>query len=142
MLPAGLIFSTIGGWIINASPSALSAATIFGTAILMAASPLLAVGYAGLIAKASTGTPGPIRRFIARAGSASLSAYLLQSLILSFVFCGYGLGLHSQLSAAQAIGVGALVGITSLIFTGTWRSFFSRGPMEVLLRKLTYFGEK
>lgn len=142
MLPAGLVFSVIGGWIISESPSAISASTIFGTAILMAASPLLAVGYAGLIAKASTGTPGLIRRFIARAGSASLSAYLLQSVILSFVFCGYGLGLHSQLSAAQAIGVGALVGITSLIFAGTCRSFFSRGPMEVLLRKLTYFGEK
>ncbi len=140
-LPLGFVFSLIGAWFISESSSAISSVTIFGTAILMAASPLLTVGYAGLIAKASMGTPGRIRRFIARAGSASLSAYLLQSLLLSFIFCGYGLGLHSQLSAAQAITIGALVGMISLILTGTWRSFANRGPMEVLLRKVTYLGE-
>lgn len=141
MLPAGLMFSLIGGWLMNASETVMSSSAMFGMAILMAASPLLAVGYVGLIAKASTGTPGPFRRFIARAGSASLTAYLLQSLILSFIFCGYGLGLHSQLSASQAMSVGAVVAILSLIATGAWRSFFARGPMEVLLRKVTYFGE-
>jgi len=32
------------------------------------------------------------------------------------------------------------VGAASLVFTGLWRSFAARGPMEVLLRRITYWG--
>jgi uncharacterized protein len=106
----------------------------------MAFSAFSALGYAGLIALVSKGAGGPVKRFLARAGSASLTAYLLQSLILSLVFTAYGLGAYGEMAAAEAIGVAALAAIASLVFTGLWCSFAARGPMEVLLRRVTYWG--
>ncbi|MFN3314653.1 MAG: DUF418 domain-containing protein, partial [Hyphomonas sp.] len=65
---------------------------------------------------------------------------LLQSVIFSLIFTGYGLNQYGQMTAGEAIGTAALVAIASLVFTGVWRSFASRGPMEVLLRRVTYWG--
>jgi len=98
-----------------------------------------ALGYMGLVA-AWAHKAGPIRRFAARAGSASLTAYLLQSVILSVIFTGYGLGAFGRLSAVEAIAVAAAAAVLSLAFVAIWRGFAARGPMEVLLRRVTYWG--
>jgi uncharacterized protein len=139
-LPIGLIFSFIGAWLFHNQPSMVTSGTMFGLAIIFAASPFSALGYAGLIAKASQGEPGPIRRFFARAGSASLTAYLIQSFVLSWVFSAYGLDLFAKLGAAQAIAIAAAAGLFSLAFTGIWCGFFKRGPFEYWLRRFTYWG--
>lgn len=139
-LPIGLAGSGLGAWILLGASSSVDSTFIFGTAVTMAFSAFSALGYAGLIALVSKGAGGPLKRFLARAGSASLTAYLLQSLILSLVFTAYGLGAYGEMSAAEAIGVASLAAIASLMFTGLWRSFAPRGPMEVLLRRVTYWG--
>lgn len=138
-LPIGLVLSFLGAYLYHNSEIVLSSEMFLGLAIMMAASPFSAMGYAGLIAKASIGTLGPIRRFFAKAGSASLTAYLLQSLILSLVFTAYGLDLFATLSAAQITTIAVAAGLASLVFTGIWRSFAARGPMEALLRRFTYW---
>lgn len=138
-LPIGLVLSFLGANFYHRSESVLSSEMFLGLAIMMAASPFSAMGYAGLIAKASIGTLGPIRRFFAKAGSASLTAYLLQSLILSLVFTAYGFGQFATLNAALITIIAVIAGLASLIFTGIWRSFASRGPMEALLRRFTYW---
>ncbi len=139
-LPAGLLGSLWGGGLLLGADAMISGQFMLGNALLMAFSAFSALGYVGLIALFSTGTPGTIRRFLARAGSASLSAYLLQSLVFSFIFAGYGFGLFGHMSAAQAILTAIVVGLGSLALTGIWRSFAPRGPMEVLLRRITYWG--
>ncbi|ABI78787.1 putative membrane protein [Hyphomonas neptunium ATCC 15444] len=139
-LPAGLVGSLWGARLLLDADAMISGQFMLGNAVLMAFSAFSALGYAGLIALFSTGKAGPIRRFFARAGSASLSAYLLQSLILSLLFSGYGVGLFGQTSATQAILTAVGVGLASLAFAGTWRSFAARGPMEALLRRFTYWG--
>ncbi|MFN4183595.1 MAG: DUF418 domain-containing protein [Hyphomonas sp.] len=139
-LPVGLIGSVWGAFLLLEANTIISGAFMLGNAVLMAFSAFSALGYAGLIALFSSRKPRPVRGFIARAGSASLSAYLLQSIVFSFLFAGYGLGLFGQMSAAQAILVALGVGLSSLVFTGVWRSFTARGPMEVLLRRVTYWG--
>ncbi len=139
LLPVGLLGSAWGATFLLNAPSIVSGSAMMGMAILMGFSPFSALGYAGVISLLSTGQPGPLRSFIARAGSASLTAYLLQSVLLSFVFSGYGLGFFGEMTAAGAILTALLVAIASLVFTGVWRSFAERGPMEALLRRVTYW---
>lgn len=140
LLPIGLAGSVLGALILLGASSSVDSTFILGSAVTMAFSAFSALGYAGLIALVSSGAVGPVKRFLARAGSASLTAYLLQSLILSLVFTAYGLGTYGKMAAAEAISVAALAAIASLVFTGLWRRFAPRGPMEVLLRRVTYWG--
>ncbi len=137
LLPVGLIGSAFGAWILLEADSAIDSRMYAGMAVLMAFSAPAALGYAGLIAKVSM-RAGPLRGFLAKAGSASLSAYLLQSVALSLVFCGYGLGLFATLGAAAVTAIALVVAAGSLILVAIWRSFLARGPFEILLRRITY----
>lgn len=140
LLPIGLLGSIWAASLMVRADGIVSGQYVLAGAVLMTFSPFSALGYAGLIVLAAKGSPGPVRRFLARAGSASLTAYLLQSVALSFVFAGYGLGLFGKLTAAGAIATALAIGICSLVFAGIWRSFAPMGPLEVLLRRVTYWG--
>jgi len=139
-LPAGFAGSAAGTWILLQAGSSVDSTYIFGSAVIMGFSAFSALGYCGLIAAISARPAGPVRRFFARAGSASLTAYLVQSVLFSLIFTAYGLGLFGRMGAAEAILVAAAVALASLVFTGGWRNFAARGPMEVLLRRVTYWG--
>jgi uncharacterized protein len=139
-LPIGMAGSAVGAWILLQASSSVDSSYILGSGVIMAFSAFSALGYVGLIAAVSGGVAGLVRRFFARAGSASLTAYLLQSVIFSLIFSAYGFQQFGTMGAAQAILVAALVAIGSLLFTGIWRSLAPRGPMEVLLRRVTYWG--
>jgi uncharacterized protein len=139
-LLVGLAGSALGAWILLEAESAVDSTFILGSGVIMAFSAFSALGYAGVIAALSGGAPGPVRRFLARAGSASLTAYLFQSVVFSLIFSAYGFDRFAQMSAAEAILTAAAVAIASLVFTGIWRSFAGRGPAEVLLRRITYWG--
>lgn len=139
LLPIGLLGSAWGTTFLLAAPSIVSGSAMMGMAILMGFSPFSALGYTGVISLLSTGQPGLARTFISRAGSASLTAYLFQSVLLSFIFAGYGLGFFGEMTASGAIMTALLVALSSLVFTGIWRSFARRGPLEVLLRRVTYW---
>jgi uncharacterized protein len=140
LLPIGLLGSFWAASLMVRADGIVSGQYVLAGAVLMMFSPFSALGYAGLIVLAAKGRPGPVRRFLARAGSASLTAYLLQSLALSFIFAGYGLGQFGKMTAAGAIATALAISIGSLAFAGIWRSFAPRGPLEVLLRRVTYWG--
>ena len=94
----------------------------------------------GWLAKWAAGPESKLKTFIARGGTATLTAYLMQSIILSLIFCGYGLGLYGKIGAAGCIAIALLTGIFTLIFASLWRAKFARGPFEYLLRRFTYWG--
>ncbi len=139
-LPIGIAGSALGAWILLQARSSVDSTFIVGSAVIMGFSAFAALGYVGLVAAASGGAGGPVRRFLALAGSASLTAYLLQSVALSLIFSAYGLNQFGRMGAAETILVAAAVAAGSLLFTGIWRRFAARGPMEVLLRRVTYWG--
>ena len=139
-LPAGLLVGLVGARWIHVAADPLSGAGPWGTALILLGAPLSSFGYLGALAKWADGPMTPAKRFLARAGTASLSAYLLQSLILSFVFCGYGLGLFGRIGAAGCVAIAALTGLVSLAASSLWRARFARGPFEALLRRWTYLG--
>lgn len=141
-LPIGLVGSAFGAWVVSLGHSMVDWEMMTGMALISLFSPFSTAGYLGLIAKWSQGSAGPVRTFLARGGTSSLTAYLLQGLLFTLIFYGYAFGYYAELGAATAIAVAFAVAIASLIFTSLWRLFFLRGPMEMILRGFTYLGER
>lgn len=139
-LPLGILISLIGAAIIHKSGDPFSPLGMAGMAALLLGAPFASLGYLGWLAKWSAGPLTKFKIFMARGGTSSLTAYLMQSLILSFIFCAYGLGLYGQIGAAGCIAIAAVTGVVTLSFSSLWRIKFTRGPMEYLLRGWTYLG--
>jgi len=71
-------------------------------------------------------------------GRMSLTNYLLQSVIGSAIFCGYGLGCYHLLGITYAVMVGVGMVVIQYSFCRYWFSSHQRGPLEGLWRKLTW----
>ncbi|HEU4851665.1 MAG TPA: DUF418 domain-containing protein, partial [Telluria sp.] len=70
-------------------------------------------------------------------GRMALTNYVMQSLVMSLIFYGYGLGnwgmgRAAQLAVALSVSL-ALVGVSHL-----WLARFRYGPLEWLWRAMTY----
>ncbi|GKU77872.1 DUF418 domain-containing protein [Paenibacillus sp. L3-i20] len=75
----------------------------------------------------------------AAVGKLSLTNYLMQSVICTTIFYGYGLGLFGKVGILGGIGVAILV-YTLQIFCSVWYTKrFKIGPVEWLLRVWTYW---
>jgi uncharacterized protein len=77
-------------------------------------------------------------RGVAAVGQMALTNYLLQSVILGFVFYGYRFGLFGRVGSAAAAGIGILLYIVQVKTSSLWLQHFRFGPFEWLWRSLTY----
>ena len=142
-LPIGVAGSLWGGWLIVSSGSGMmSVDMLAGMTVITLFSPFSTAGYLGLIAKWAEVPEGRIKIFLARGGTASLTAYILQSVVFSLVFNNYGLGLYGEVGAFGCTLIALIVGFGSVSMLSLWRRRFSRGPLEVLLRGWTYLGAR
>lgn len=142
-LPVGIAGSAVGAWfMVNAEGGMMSTGAMLGMIFIVAFSPFSTAGYLGLIAKWAETPQGAIKIFLARGGTASLTAYLLQSVVFSLVFNAYGLGFFEEMGAAATILLAFIVGLGSVAVSSLWRLVFPRGPMEFLLRRWTYLGAR
>ncbi|MDB6117737.1 MAG: hypothetical protein JWO08_1518 [Verrucomicrobiaceae bacterium] len=99
----------------------------------------LALGLtAGLVLWLNWSSAGPIAHLFAAAGQMALTNYLMQSLVFSLVFYGFGLGLFGRLSPASAGLIGIGVFALQLVASRTWLRHYRFGPMEWLWRSFTY----
>lgn len=121
-------------WPRHFPPVAMNAALVWGLAMphLMGG-----IGYAGLLALAAPRlSPTWIGRRIVAAGRMAFSNYVLTSLVMTFLFYGWGLGLFGTVGPlAQwpyVIGGWALM----LAWSPLWLRHFRRGPLEWLWRSL------
>ncbi len=71
-------------------------------------------------------------------GRMSLTNYFLQSIIGSFVFCGYGLACYRHFGTTYALLVGVAMVLAQYMFCRIWFRNHSRGPIEGVWRKLTW----
>ena len=71
-------------------------------------------------------------------GRMALTNYLMQTLICTTIFEGYGFGLWGDLSRAQLLGVVVAVWVAQLVYSPLWLARFRYGPMEWVWRSLTY----
>jgi uncharacterized protein len=76
---------------------------------------------------------------LAAIGQTALSNYILQSVICSLVFTGYGLGLYGRLERYQLYFVVAGCWALSLAVSPVWLRHYRFGPLEWCWRSLTYW---
>lgn len=146
-LPIGLIGSAIGAWMLGSADQMMGPQMMLGMFLISLSSPFSTAGYLGWIAKwadrpITSSWGSKLKIFMARGGTATLTAYLMQGLLFSLIFNAYGLGQYMQHGALICTFVAFLVASFTLIFTSLWRKKFERGPMEALLRKWTYLGSR
>jgi uncharacterized protein len=139
-LPIGLAISAIAAYIMSTSDNQISSQALLAMALIILSSPFATFGYLGWLAKWATGPDTALRTFVARGGTATLTAYLMQSIILSLIFTGYGFGLYGKIGAAGCIAIALVTGIFTLVFASLWRKKFAHGPFEYALRRFTYWG--
>jgi uncharacterized protein len=102
---------------------------------------LLALGYgAALLSLAELSATRRVLSAFAPLGRMAFTNYVLQSIILGFIFFGYGLGHFGRMGAAAAFALGMGVYAGQLVFSRWWLRRYRFGPIEWLWRTLMYGG--
>lgn len=83
---------------------------------------------------------GKIQEWLAPYGRMSLTDYITQSIIGSFLYFGYGLGLHQYCGTTCSVLIGIVFLIAQVAFAHWWFRHFRRGPLETIWHKLTWMG--
>jgi uncharacterized protein len=103
---------------------------------------LQSLGYAGgIVALASRRPDQRVVRGLAVVGRTALSNYLLQSVVLGFVFYGGGLGLFTAVTASLVVSLAVPILVLEVGISGAWLRRFTMGPVEWVWRSLAY-GER
>lgn len=71
-------------------------------------------------------------------GKMSLTNYLTQSMVGSFIYFGYGLSLYDDLGTAASCAMGIFLFMLQLSFCHWWLRHHKQGPFESLWRKATW----
>jgi uncharacterized protein len=79
-------------------------------------------------------------RHLSNVGRTALSTYVSQSLALSLIFYGWGLGLGSQLSDMQIVALFLALALVQLWVAGLWVRHWGGGPLEKLRKRLEHLG--
>lgn len=99
--------------------------------------PLMSLGYVAIISKMIEWKKwNGFWRLFENAGKMSLSCYVMQNIIASFLFYSWGFGLGGKLSALQIIGIWLCISMIQLLFASVWYRYFANGPMEIIRRRV------
>lgn len=71
-------------------------------------------------------------------GQMALTNYLVQTILCSLFFYGYGLGYYNQLEIYQLYFLVGAIWILQLMYSPIWLKYYCFGPVEWLWRRLTY----
>ena len=78
------------------------------------------------------------KRVLGCYGRMAFTNYIGQSLLATWVFYGYGLGLYGSLSRVEQIGVVVAIWAIQLAFSPLWLKYFQFGPLEWVWRSGVY----
>ncbi|MFC7519172.1 DUF418 domain-containing protein [Xanthomonas populi] len=102
-------------------------------ALSLIAGPLMSLGYAAWVVQLA-----PRLAWLAPAGRMALSNYLLQSLLCTWIFYGYGLGYFEQLPRVGQLPFALALFALQVVLSQLWLRWFRFGPMEWVWRSVTY----
>jgi uncharacterized protein len=71
-------------------------------------------------------------------GRMAFTNYLIQSVVLSWIFYGFGLALFGRLSVLESLAVALVIYAAQAALSAWWLSRFRFGPVEWLWRSLMY----
>ncbi len=107
--------------------------------LLPAERAFLAIGGASLVVWLyRSGVGAGLWRAVASVGQLALSNYLIQTILCTTFFYGYGMGHFGNLSLAQLYMVVAEIWLIQLVSSAIWLRFFRTGPAEWLWRSLVH----
>lgn len=87
---------------------------------------------------ASNNIMAKILKPMALMGKMSLTNYLMQSVILSIIFYGWGLGMFGSKEITSLVLISLGIFIFQIIINIIWFKFYNQGPLEKIWRKLSY----
>lgn len=133
-LPVSLVKAILAMWPGDEIPLvefAAEAAYVLGT-------PTLALGYAAGFALLWRGGRHPSLQWAAPAGRMALTNYLMQTILQSLLFYGWGLGLIGKLGLVFIYPISLALFALQVAYSRWWLARFRFGPVEWLWRSLTY----
>lgn len=138
--PAGLAMVLIGAWLLPTNDFArMDLGWGVANALAMLGSLLMCLGYAAWVVR---GLQSPmwssLLGALAPAGQMALTHYLLQSIVCTLIFYGYGLGYFEQLPRAWQVPFVVVFFSLQVLLSRWWLSRFRFGPAEWVWRALTY----
>ena len=110
---------------------------LIAVALCFATAPALSGGY---VALAALHTGSRRMRLVQPAGRMSLTGYLGESILMTAIFGGWGLGLFGEMGALRAALIAVAVWLTLDLYAGWWLRRYRYGPFEWVLRTWSYRG--
>jgi uncharacterized protein len=77
--------------------------------------------------------------WLANVGKLAFTNYLMQSVICTLVFYGYGLGCFAKYERYELWYFIGGIWVLQIIFSTVWLKYFNQGPLEWVWRSLTYW---
>ena len=135
-LPMALLHSSIVmGWI--GDPQTLGTVLAAETSYCLAV-PLMGMGYASLFGLAWLHGRRTLIETFAPAGRMALTNYLMQSIVQSVIFYGWGLGLFGEIPISLMLILSLAIFAAQILLSRWWLATHRFGPMEWLWRTLTW----
>lgn len=106
--------------------------SLSGIALCLITAPILAAGYLGTIALSIHRWPNFLS-IMEPAGRMSLTTYIGESVLLSILFAGYGLGFYGQWGAFYVTLAGVASWAILSVFAHLWMRKQDKGPVEKVL---------
>ncbi|MGG4093628.1 DUF418 domain-containing protein [Paenibacillus lautus] len=104
--------------------------------------PLMSIGYIAIMARMIQYTKWEwLWRRLENVGKMSLSCYVLQNILASAIFYGWGLGLAGKLNSAAIIAIWLVISAFLLGMASLWLRGFKLGPMETVRKQAVGFFE-
>lgn len=104
----------------------------------MIGAPFLSIGYIFGFALLYTTIHGKLLTYFELVGKLSMTNYLMQSVICTTIFYGYGFGLFGNLGVFSGIILAIVIFIIQIITSHFYYKIFRVGPMERIMRMGTY----
>jgi uncharacterized protein len=139
LLVAVALIGIVAGAALNLAEQRLSWLGAGRVSLDRLAGVLLAIGYAAAaLAALNTRTGSKLLAWAAPLGRMAFTNYLLQSVICSWIFFGYGFGLFGRVDVLTALAIGTSLYVAQVLFSAQWLRHYRFGPVEWLWRSLMY----
>ena len=76
--------------------------------------------------------------FLSYLGRMSMSNYIMQSIMGSFIYYGFGLGMYKYTGATYCLLIGIVLATIQFLFSFWWMKNHKQGPLETLWHKGTW----
>lgn len=135
LLGLGLLLN--GTYVLGGLPGEIDPVfNLLGICFLALGGPILSGAYLGLILHASEAIRLP--DWAVLAGRNSLSCYVSQGALAGLILGGYGLGMYGNLGQMVLLPVSLAVALASMTLVAAFARRFGHGPLELILRRVTY----